>query len=937
MSLESFKRTSLTWNRANDTLNKTPIEIVAGDTNARTLELYITNDGYADALTGYDVRLYWSYADTSSAGTATFIADKLNQGIYTLTFPTEMTVPGTIIANISLENKDEKSVIVSKQITFNVLTSQLNETAVEVTNRIDEFKQLLLTIYPNSVATELSAQKAQIDANASNILLKANDSDLTNLKNQIDQISSELTSFGITPKQITTIQSLLAAIENDATDADVTAVISSLNSIKSQVDAMANGSYTAKANKTDLDSLTQTVNNQGASIATKRDINTVDTIAQGGTNASTRPAAFNNLSFIGTNPITSPSDDTPANWNAFGSGYAFYAKNNALNNQPNQYGHLIQYNFSGWTEFLQIFSVAPTGQMFYRRANGDGWGGDPKNNGTWTRLSDSQNPIPVLLADASSTGMSYTITNSMVSNRLPNGYTFKFIPNVNSSTPNATLAINGGTAYPFYKIDTYEGTTQIASTSNSSTSFLQGGLPYTLTYWNNRWIILEQPLLNVQAAVGTLPIANGGTGTSDGFINTIAYANSADGTDGFTTTYPNLNLLTGTSNQVVQANDWNMKVADIKYDKSLGGTLCASVVINNADHASVLVKGNTCTILKALDKNGNVLASANGNAVSYNANGLSQCSISINDNTANVQVYIWTNNMQQNAFYSRLKLEKGSVATPWMPSSSEVTTADYPKYVGFSNVIKPNKTSSDYKWLPMGMASIDSATGLLKPAIIGVDYAQPHPVGSVISNTSSELSGYTVGSWSLIGSTTIYPNFNLLKNTRNLSSTSTTTSWGTLFNSSQVYDSGIKSLSGVSALTFSFDVYIPLNATVGDVIPIQLKGQNSKATNVGVDDFNTIIGWVPYVIKQSDLGKTIRASSQIQKGPNYQSFDTALADTSSITIRQSTNISGLVYSNIKLELGSTATPYMLSQQEVATTGYPTDVGSTTVYYWKRTG
>ncbi|MCE2142137.1 hypothetical protein GRC93_17125, partial [Streptococcus thermophilus] len=52
-------------------------------------------------------------------------------------------------------------------------------------------------------------------------------------------------------------------------------------------------------------------------------------------------------------------------------------------------------------------------------------------------------------------------------------------------------------------------------------------------------------------------------------INSIAYANSADGTDGFTTVYPNLNLLTGTSNKVVQSNFWNMQVADIKYNKSL--------------------------------------------------------------------------------------------------------------------------------------------------------------------------------------------------------------------------------------------------------------------------------------------------------------------------------------------------------------------------------
>lgn len=183
-------------------------------------------------------------------------------------------------------------------------------------------------------------------------------------------------------------------------------------------------------------------------------------------------------------------------------------------------------------------------------------------------------------------------------------------------------------------------------------------------------------------------------------INSIAYANSADGTDGFTTVYPNLNLLTGTSNQVVQANDWNMQVADIKYDKSLGGALCASVMINNADHASDLLRGAASIVLKALDQSGNLLESVGGNEVSHNADGLSWCSISIDDNTASVKAYILTNSMNQNAFYSCLKIEPGSTATPWMPSASEVTTSDYPKYVGFSNTVKTNKSASDYTWFP---------------------------------------------------------------------------------------------------------------------------------------------------------------------------------------------------------------------------------------------
>lgn len=157
---------------------------------------------------------------------------------------------------------------------------------------------------------------------------------------------------------------------------------------------------------------------------------------------------------------------------------------------------------------------------------------------------------------------------------------------------------------------------------------------------------------------------------------------------------------------------------------------------------------------------------------------------------------------------------------------------------------------------------------------------------------------------------------NLLKNTRTLSSTSTTNYWDVLFDSSQIYNYGIKSLSGVSAMTFSFNVYVPLNAVVGSNIPIQLKGQNPQATNVGSDEWNTLISNSEYNINQNDLGKTIRVSTSISNSSNYQSFDAALANTASITIRQNSNISGFVYSEIKLETGSASTPYSPAPEDV---------------------
>lgn len=268
---------------------------------------------------------------------------------------------------------------------------------------------------------------------------------------------------------------------------------------------------------------------------------------------------------------------------------------------------------------------------------------------------------------------------------------------------------------------------------------------------------------------GVLPIANGGTSTSDGVINTIAYSNSADGTDDFTTVYPNLNLLDGTKDfsgiwSSIWVTDGTYKGLTVKkrtakwsgiyktftvpkdgiytfsaYVKSSGSS--ANIIrvgmINSISKPAVQIGNNFDWIRDTVTLN----LKANDNVgFRYEISG---------DGTDSI---LWT---------AGHKWEQGSFATPWMPSAKEVTINDYPKYVGFSNIIKPNKKSSDYNWLPMGLVSIDSATGLLKPAVMGIDYAQAHPVGSVVTNTSSSSSGYSTGKWenigsAVIGSTTIY-------------------------------------------------------------------------------------------------------------------------------------------------------------------------------------
>ena len=291
---------------------------------------------------------------------------------------------------------------------------------------------------------------------------------------------------------------------------------------------------------------------------------------------------------------------------------------------------------------------------------------------------------------------------------------------------------------------------------------------------------------------GVLPIEHGGTSTSDGVINTTAYAKSADGTVGFTTVYPNLNLLTNTkiTQGYIDSEFW---VPIGNTELAVGSNNGIKVINNGGDIGSIggfsyakpinVNVGDTITLSCYIKNTGTV--DIKNFSISIAFYGTSR-SYPTKDNLvipndgkpyffslttivpsgSNVAIPRWfdiatTVNEKHIFEVEEIKLEPGPIATPWMPSASEVTIDDYPKYVGFSNSIKPNKKSSDYKWLPMGLVSIDRATGLLKPAVIGIDCAEAHPVGSVVTNTSSSSSGYSTGKWenigsAVIGSTTIY-------------------------------------------------------------------------------------------------------------------------------------------------------------------------------------
>ena len=112
-------------------------------------------------------------------------------------------------------------------------------------------------------------------------------------------------------------------------------------------------------------------------------------ISRGGTGQTTRAAAMNALFSLGGNVITNTTDDTTTNWGALGPGYSFYDVKGQLNNQPQQYGIVINFPSGLGGELFQLWHSQPTGDLYHRGGNHnkpDCW-----NGATWKKCLDSSN------------------------------------------------------------------------------------------------------------------------------------------------------------------------------------------------------------------------------------------------------------------------------------------------------------------------------------------------------------------------------------------------------------------------------------------------------------------------------------------------------------------------------------------------------------------
>ncbi|ARU14524.1 virion structural protein [Streptococcus phage P9851] len=223
----------------------------------------------------------------------------------------------------------------------------------------------------------------------------------------------------------------------------------------------------------------------------------------------------------------------------------------------------------------------------------------------------------------------------------------------------------------------------------------------------------------VKGADGTqgVPGKPGADGKTPYFHTAWAY--SADGTDGFTTVYPNLNLLEGTATfDGTNPNSSNNSVSAITKTKISG---IANTVMD------VKTSGNAFAVGFYTQKGYNITAGQTI-TISFIAKASSDTSLFVGfehfpsghkmftistkwelytytftattSGTPTFVIYGWDMVAGQGFQLYNPKAELGSVATPWMPSASEVTTADYPSFIGqytnYTQVDSPNPR--DYTW-----------------------------------------------------------------------------------------------------------------------------------------------------------------------------------------------------------------------------------------------
>ncbi|MCT3138379.1 collagen-like protein, partial [Lactococcus lactis] len=196
-----------------------------------------------------------------------------------------------------------------------------------------------------------------------------------------------------------------------------------------------------------------------------------------------------------------------------------------------------------------------------------------------------------------------------------------------------------------------------------------------------------------------------------------AWSYSADGTDRFTTVYPNLNLLEGSTKYTKDhpyifssnaTDGWNW-VDDVFVKNLKAGTYTMSGKADApwTNHVGGDNKGKVGLWL---------VSTTPGLGVNITLGDTVPKTIEVpKDGDYCVRINLYSNGTDTvtHSFWD-FKLETGSTATPYMQSKSEVTTADWPRYIGqYTDFTQDDNTNpSAYTWsLIRGNDGKDGADG----------------------------------------------------------------------------------------------------------------------------------------------------------------------------------------------------------------------------------
>lgn len=207
----------------------------------------------------------------------------------------------------------------------------------------------------------------------------------------------------------------------------------------------------------------------------------------------------------------------------------------------------------------------------------------------------------------------------------------------------------------------------------------------------------------------TITNVNDGTDGKTSYTH-VAWANSADGTDGFTTVYPNLNLLKNTKSQSYTSTGTANNNSSNNYP--LDGII-----------ADILNKPLTITYSYAITNSSGTwsgmirptygLGGTNQSVSNTNLSGTHKETVTLT-NVGQSSYGILTSGLPAGTkvTITNLKVEFGSTATPHMPSASEVTTADWPSYIGQYSDFTATASTDPTKYAPWTVFKGNDGVGI---------------------------------------------------------------------------------------------------------------------------------------------------------------------------------------------------------------------------------